>query len=437
VADSFDAYEHRLKELLRLLGKEHPRYDEALTFQSRLLESIHAARTYGDTENLRFERNKILQELNRLALKELKQSFNELCGLPRDGPMRSVVALWRRFRSFPLAVPVVIAVVLIVVLFAFGAFAVKTAERKRGRMTLIAAMTLTPAPRDALMPIPTPAPTSTPAYTDTPSPTPTLAPTMVPTPTLALTPIPVLTAPAGEILALIVPANGNRSYFYTLRDALQRRGGESFRVEVCSQVISRREDAIVLAGERGVSLLVWGTFDNGVKLDFVVLDEHVPEPERILNLAKPDPGARMESSESSWEDSTSHIVNLALGLFYFHSGDYKRTVDFLRSLPLEDSSLLGDDQTALALLRLGTSYAVVGDLDQALGVLDSALSFAPESNHRVRALVLNNKAWGLGQMKRWSNALTVLREANGEAEATPGGMGLVALIELNYCTLLA
>jgi hypothetical protein len=52
---------------------------EALTLQSRLVESIAQARRYGDTDNRRAERAQILDILNQLTADVTGAGFNELC----------------------------------------------------------------------------------------------------------------------------------------------------------------------------------------------------------------------------------------------------------------------------------------------------------------------------------------------------------------------
>jgi len=66
--DIFSSYERSLEELLRRLGKGHPRYIEALTLQTRLLENITQTRQYGDNETRRAERAQVIDVLNRLAM---------------------------------------------------------------------------------------------------------------------------------------------------------------------------------------------------------------------------------------------------------------------------------------------------------------------------------------------------------------------------------
>ena len=89
MTDVFSSYEQGLKTLLERLGQDHPRYTEALTFQSRLLENMAQARRYGDTETRRAERAQIVDGLNRLALETGGPDFNELCEpKPKAGPRR-------------------------------------------------------------------------------------------------------------------------------------------------------------------------------------------------------------------------------------------------------------------------------------------------------------------------------------------------------------
>lgn len=94
MTDAFTSYEMGLTRLLERMGKEHPRYAESLTLQTRLLENIAQVRNYSDSENLRSERNRILAQLNRLALEATEVNFNELCKeeeppeLPRARPQK-------------------------------------------------------------------------------------------------------------------------------------------------------------------------------------------------------------------------------------------------------------------------------------------------------------------------------------------------------------
>jgi len=80
--NTFTSYETGLSLLLKRLGHNHPRYTEALTLQSRLLENLARARLYGDTEINRAERAQVVDALNRLALKALGTSFNVLIREP-------------------------------------------------------------------------------------------------------------------------------------------------------------------------------------------------------------------------------------------------------------------------------------------------------------------------------------------------------------------
>lgn len=78
MTDAFTGYEKGLTRLLERLGKKHPRYEEVLTLQARLLENISQARQYGDSEARRAERAQILDRLNQLALETLGIDFNKM-----------------------------------------------------------------------------------------------------------------------------------------------------------------------------------------------------------------------------------------------------------------------------------------------------------------------------------------------------------------------
>jgi hypothetical protein len=79
VMDAPTLYDTGLNRLLERLGKEHPRYADVLTLQSRLLENISQTQRYGDTETRRAERAQMVHVLNQLAEEAVGVSFNELC----------------------------------------------------------------------------------------------------------------------------------------------------------------------------------------------------------------------------------------------------------------------------------------------------------------------------------------------------------------------
>lgn len=74
------SYENGIAQLLRTLGTEHPRYQEALVYEYRLRENLKWARRYDD-DRLSPERAEIIDHLNELALVELHTSFNQLCNV--------------------------------------------------------------------------------------------------------------------------------------------------------------------------------------------------------------------------------------------------------------------------------------------------------------------------------------------------------------------
>jgi AAA+ ATPase superfamily predicted ATPase len=77
-SDVFSFYETGIHQLLSQLEPTHPRYQDALVYQQRLLENIAIARKYGDTETRRAERAAILDQLNYVSLSTIGTSFNAL-----------------------------------------------------------------------------------------------------------------------------------------------------------------------------------------------------------------------------------------------------------------------------------------------------------------------------------------------------------------------
>jgi hypothetical protein len=76
-------YEVGLRALKALLPEKAQ--GEYLVLETRLTENLRSERLYGPTEAVRAERARIVDTLNRLALKRLSTSFNDLC---REEPLR-------------------------------------------------------------------------------------------------------------------------------------------------------------------------------------------------------------------------------------------------------------------------------------------------------------------------------------------------------------
>jgi len=88
ISDVYSSYEAGLHQLLERLGKEHPRYFDALAYQQRLVENIARARQYGDTEAARAERSETIARLDRLTISVLGIPFSELT-LVEESPQKS------------------------------------------------------------------------------------------------------------------------------------------------------------------------------------------------------------------------------------------------------------------------------------------------------------------------------------------------------------
>ncbi len=77
--DPYKAYETGLNNLLERMAPQHPRYDEALVYQHRLVENIAKARRYRDTADLESARYEILDRLEQLSKEVLDITFKALC----------------------------------------------------------------------------------------------------------------------------------------------------------------------------------------------------------------------------------------------------------------------------------------------------------------------------------------------------------------------
>jgi hypothetical protein len=70
--------------------------DEYWVYEQRLLESLDCEQKYGSTETIRAERAEVVDVLNKLTLRQIGISFNELCSpafsiTRRDGNGRQIL----------------------------------------------------------------------------------------------------------------------------------------------------------------------------------------------------------------------------------------------------------------------------------------------------------------------------------------------------------
>lgn len=79
VRDRLSYYEDGLKDMLKKLGQNNPRYTEALVYEHRLRENIFTVRREEDSDERQSNRSQIIDCLNELARSELGLSFNDLC----------------------------------------------------------------------------------------------------------------------------------------------------------------------------------------------------------------------------------------------------------------------------------------------------------------------------------------------------------------------
>jgi len=77
--DAYTPLEKGVQYLLENVPKDHPRYNDILVYEHRLRETIQQSRLYGDTDEYRADRARIISQLNMLALDIMGLSFNDLC----------------------------------------------------------------------------------------------------------------------------------------------------------------------------------------------------------------------------------------------------------------------------------------------------------------------------------------------------------------------
>ncbi len=88
--DEFTSYEEGLKRLLEALSGNRRQHLKALGYEASLRENIKRVRLYSDNETLRSDRNRILIQLNDLAMVTINKSFNELCRSSQYPPKQEI-----------------------------------------------------------------------------------------------------------------------------------------------------------------------------------------------------------------------------------------------------------------------------------------------------------------------------------------------------------
>jgi hypothetical protein len=138
--DRYTHYEAGLHALMKQVQRGHPRAADARFYQQRLLNNIHDARAYGDTEPRRAERSVMLQRLDEIAHAVVGISFYELCEL-------NMPELPQRRRAVTQVLMLLAQIIAISLILAFIIASVAPAV---------------PQPLPAPTPIPTQSPTATP-----------------------------------------------------------------------------------------------------------------------------------------------------------------------------------------------------------------------------------------------------------------------------------
>lgn len=79
VRDRLSYYEDGLRDMLKKLDRNNPRYRKALVYEQQLRENIFITRQEGENNERQTDRTQIIDQLNNIARSELGLSFNDLC----------------------------------------------------------------------------------------------------------------------------------------------------------------------------------------------------------------------------------------------------------------------------------------------------------------------------------------------------------------------
>lgn len=82
IGDPYSAYEMGLEKLVQQVGP----ILELLTYEQQLRENISQARRYGDTRDRASRRSEIIEQINHFTLREINQTFNDICEINRVKP---------------------------------------------------------------------------------------------------------------------------------------------------------------------------------------------------------------------------------------------------------------------------------------------------------------------------------------------------------------
>jgi formylglycine-generating enzyme required for sulfatase activity len=74
----FINYRIGIQEFLNSLGKQHSQYLNAANYQNQLLENLNDVEQFGDNDTLRSTRNRLISQLDQLAMMTLEKTFSDL-----------------------------------------------------------------------------------------------------------------------------------------------------------------------------------------------------------------------------------------------------------------------------------------------------------------------------------------------------------------------
>lgn len=101
---NYISYRIGIKKLQEIIGKQHEKYLDVTNYQNQLLENLNEVESFGDNENLRSNRYKLLNQIDKLALETTGKEFSQFCKpdpieIKLGEPTSQDDAVWHKFQE--------------------------------------------------------------------------------------------------------------------------------------------------------------------------------------------------------------------------------------------------------------------------------------------------------------------------------------------------
>jgi tetratricopeptide (TPR) repeat protein len=223
----------------------------------------------------------------------------------------------------------------------------------------------------------------------------TLNATPTPVPTATPTPLPFLPATTNETLIVIARfhktvanTEPEMEIFNAIDDQLRKSAQESVRVEVDSNTelaADQRAAAEALGNRYKASIVIWGA-DTGVRVVVNFLNLRQPElpaaDVRINETARSQLASPSEYVQFITADLPAQLAFLSLfavGQSYYLDAQYDQAINVVEAaVSLRDQSKVSSEGMADAYYLLGWLYQDISNLDKAVASYDDAINLNPQ-----------------------------------------------------------